>query len=127
MFTDNPTAYIDTFTTHLIYFLSGSTFIGIVAHAVNTFPMPKGATGRWLLGVVQYAVGQRLQANNTLNGHESVMVSKQTMEQARDILSHAPIVGEKIVPVIPGDPNVKRVIVIPDRKDLPIPDRKDQS
>jgi hypothetical protein len=47
-------------------FLSGSVVIGIIAHAVNTFPMPTSPIGRWFLGVIQYAVGQREQASKTL-------------------------------------------------------------
>jgi hypothetical protein len=54
--------------TAVLLFVSGSTFIGIVAHAVNTFPMPKSAIGRWFLGVIQYAVGQRLQGHSTMDG-----------------------------------------------------------
>ena len=54
--------------THIFFFLSGSAALGIVSHAVNTFPTPKTAMGRWFLGVIQYAVGQRMQAYDTLNG-----------------------------------------------------------
>ncbi|HXC04415.1 MAG TPA: hypothetical protein VNZ86_06660 [Bacteroidia bacterium] len=97
----DPTTLFDNFTTHVIYFISGSTFIGLLGHAVNTFPMPKSDIGRWFLGVIQYAVGQRIQSQNTMNGHESVMVPKPVLQQARDIIANAPIVSEKIVPVAP--------------------------
>jgi hypothetical protein len=48
--------------SHALTFLSGSTAMGIVAHAVNTFPQPKSAFWSWVLGTIQYAVGQRTQA-----------------------------------------------------------------
>jgi hypothetical protein len=63
-------ALTDGLLEHVIIFLSGGTALGIIGHAVNTFPVPKSALGRWLLGVIQYAVGQRLQATNTLNNSE---------------------------------------------------------
>lgn len=50
---------------HLVFALSGATALGIVSHAVNTFPVPKNKYGQWLLGVVQYTVGQRLNASKT--------------------------------------------------------------
>jgi len=52
----------------------------IVAHAVNTFPMPKSAIGRWFLGVIQFAVGQRVQAVETLNGGGLAQAQKDTSE-----------------------------------------------
>lgn len=66
--------YVDSLATHLIFFVSGATGLGIVAHAVNTFPQPKSEIGRWFLGVIQYAVGQRAKGLNTLNGHETMDV-----------------------------------------------------
>lgn len=66
--------------THVFFFLSGSTFIGIVGHAVNTFPMPKSAIGRWFLGVLQYAVGQRLQGYNTMNDVGAAQAARDTLE-----------------------------------------------
>ncbi len=78
------------FSTHVVFFLSGSTFIGIVAHAVNTFPMPKSAIGRWFLGVLQYIVGQRMQGTYTLNGGGAAQAvadtaRTQAMRQIADI------------------------------------------
>lgn len=46
--------------------LLGATAIGIVSHAVNNFPQPQNKYAQWLLGVVQYAVGQRQRALETL-------------------------------------------------------------
>ena len=47
--------------------LGGATAFGIVAHAVNTFPQPSNAYAKWLLGTVQFAVGQRMQAQRTMS------------------------------------------------------------
>ena len=52
---------------HLEYFFTGAAGLGIVAHAVNTFPIPKNPYGQWLLGVIQFAVGQRQLAKTTFN------------------------------------------------------------
>lgn len=53
-------------------FLGGSTAIGILGHAVSTFPTPKSAMGQWFLGCIQFIVGQRLQAKQTMGGQENV-------------------------------------------------------
>lgn len=63
---------------HLIYFLSGGTVFGIIAHAVNTFPTPSNKYGAWLLGCIQFAVGQRQVARNTLEGLQTKAVGYQT-------------------------------------------------
>ena len=39
--------------------LTGATGFAILAHAVNTFPVPQSRFGSWALGVIQFAVGQR--------------------------------------------------------------------
>ena len=49
-------------------FLSGATALGLIAHAVNTFPTPSNKYGSWPLGLIQFAVGQRTIASNTLKG-----------------------------------------------------------
>lgn len=53
---------------HLTLFFAGATGIGILSHAVNTFPVPENKYGKWLLGTLQYVVGQRAQAQATMNG-----------------------------------------------------------
>jgi len=50
---------------HVAIWFSGVSMIGIVAHAVNTFPVPQNPYARWALSVVQFIVGQRLQAAQT--------------------------------------------------------------
>jgi len=52
--------------THWADVLTGATVIGVIAHAVNTFPVPTNAYAKWLLGVVQFAVGQREKAEATM-------------------------------------------------------------
>ncbi len=51
--------------------LTGATAVGIIAHAVNSFPTPTNKYGSWLLGVIQFAVGQRYIAANTMQGEQS--------------------------------------------------------
>ncbi len=63
---------------HFFTFVSGAAMLGIIAHAVNTFPMPKSPIGRWFLGVIQFAVGQRLQGTYTLNGGGSAQAALET-------------------------------------------------
>lgn len=53
--------------------LAGGTAIGLLGHAVNTFPTPTNKYGSWFLGVIQWAVGQRVAAGNTLKGQQSVI------------------------------------------------------
>lgn len=60
---------------HIVFFLSGSTAIGVVAHAVNTFPTPKNVYGQWFIGVIQFVVGQRVAAKNTLSGADTMITA----------------------------------------------------
>jgi len=66
---------------HAMVFGSGLSAAVIVAHAVNTFPTPRNRYGAWLLGVIQFAVGQRVAAMNTLNGLQSVVTAAPTEQQ----------------------------------------------
>jgi hypothetical protein len=61
-------SFVNNLAEHLTIFLGGATTMGIIAHAVQTFPVPKNAYGAWLLGVIQFAVGQRERSKNTLQG-----------------------------------------------------------
>jgi len=54
--------------SHIISVISGATFTGIVAHAVNTFPVPSNKYSIWILSVIQFAVGQRDNSAQTLKG-----------------------------------------------------------
>ena len=56
----------------LVSFLAGSTVIGIIAHAVNTFPTPANKYGQWFLGTIQFIVGQRVQGAITVKGQDTV-------------------------------------------------------
>lgn len=55
-------------------FFYGMTFLGIVAHAVNTFPTPKNQYGQWILGIVKFGVGQRAAAANAIRGNDTVSI-----------------------------------------------------
>ena len=57
--------------------LFGATAVGVIAHAVNTFPTPANPYGRWLLGTVQYIVGQRIAGENTQAGLNSVIIPER--------------------------------------------------
>jgi hypothetical protein len=65
-----------------ITFFAGSAFLGIVAHAVNTFPTPVNPYGAWLLGVIQFAVGQRVAAANTFKGLQTMATGMTTVDKA---------------------------------------------
>lgn len=67
--------HLSAFVTH---FFTGVSAVALVAHAVNTFPMPKSAIGRWALGVIQFAVGQRVQGLYTMNGGGSARAALDT-------------------------------------------------
>lgn len=53
------------FGEHASIFFAGASALALIGHAVNTFPVPENKYGKWLLGTVQFGVGQRLQAQNT--------------------------------------------------------------
>lgn len=58
------------FVNHWDDMLLGATAIGIIAHALDTFPVPNNPYAKWLLGTAQYIVGQRSKALATRNGTE---------------------------------------------------------
>jgi hypothetical protein len=72
---------LSNLTTHLIVFFAGASGLGLVAHAVSTFPVPENKYGKWLLGTIQYVVGQRLQGINTLNGHDTKVTPDPTAKE----------------------------------------------
>ncbi len=60
---------------HAATFFSGMTFLGIVAHAVNTFPTPVNPYGQWFLGIIKFTVGQRISGMNAIKGQDTVVVA----------------------------------------------------
>ena len=62
---------VSNFGTHLTVFFAGATGMGLLAHAVNTFPPPENAYAKWLLGTIQWLVGQRMQSQRTFSGDMS--------------------------------------------------------
>ena len=63
--------------------LAGATILGIISHAVSNFPVPENKYGKWLLGTIQYAVGQRLQASATKLGVPSPVIQSSIDYQAK--------------------------------------------
>lgn len=59
---------------HFTTFFAGATALGVVAHAVNTFPTPANKYGQWFLGCIKFAVGQRISAMNAFQGKDTVVV-----------------------------------------------------
>lgn len=57
---------------HVQIFLTGSTALAFVAHMVQTVPTPESKWAQWVLGGVQWLVGQRIRANNTLAGEGTI-------------------------------------------------------
>ena len=51
-----------------------------MAHAVNTFPTPDNPYGQWFLGIVKFAVGQRISGANAIAGLQTE-VTAVTNEQ----------------------------------------------
>ena len=66
---------------HILIFLSGSTALGVLAHAVNTFPTPENKYGQWVLGTIKYAVGQRASAANAIAGNQTEVIAVTNEQQ----------------------------------------------
>jgi len=59
----------DGWIKNAVFIFSGMGGFALIAHAVNSFPVPVNKYGQWLLGVVQFAVGQRIQGKaNVIEG-----------------------------------------------------------
>jgi hypothetical protein len=56
----------------LLGFLGGGVAMSVLAHAVDTFPVPNNAYARWVVGIFQFAVGQRSRSTNTFNNANTV-------------------------------------------------------
>lgn len=61
--------------------LGSATIWAIISHAVQTFPTPANKYGQWCLGTIQYAVGQRERAVNTLAGQDTQATAIQRGHQ----------------------------------------------
>ena len=62
-----------SFWSDAMLVFTGVGGISAIGHIVNTFPTPKNVYGQWLLGSLQYIVGQRVQAQQTASGQANVM------------------------------------------------------
>lgn len=81
---------------HFQIFVSGSTALAFVAHMVQTIPTPESKWAQWLLGGVQWFVGQRIRAANTLAGEGTV-----TKQVPRD--TQNPPAKIDAPPIVPKD------------------------
>ena len=63
---------------HVSMFFGTGLAWSALAHVVNTFPTPQNRYGIWLLGSIQYIVGQRVAASNTFSGKQSVVTAVDT-------------------------------------------------
>jgi len=59
---------------HIEFLFSGATALALVGHAVNSFPTPKNVYGQWFLGVVKFAVGQRISAMAAMSGQDTAAI-----------------------------------------------------
>lgn len=102
---------------HVSIFLAGSTALGIVAHAVNTFPTPENKYGQWFLGCVKFAVGQRVSAAAAIKGSDTVTVEVPRGTGA-GLTKHAEQ-SQRSIDVVPGavivtdEKNAKTETVLP--------------
>lgn len=95
--------------------LTGATVFGIVAHMVNTFPTPKNQYGQWALGVVKFAVGQRISALNAMRGNDTVAVpvaqgTGATVQAMQSKVSDIQVSGDSIT--VTGTQEQKTVIPV---------------
>ena len=54
---------------------SGATGLGVVSHIVQTFPIKDNRWVNWIIGIIQYVVGQRERAVNTLNSNGTLTIA----------------------------------------------------
>src|SRR5438552_17542148 len=54
---------------------SAVTVWNIIAYAVNSMPTPSGVWGQWALGIIKFAVGQKLSAINAIRGQDTVIAA----------------------------------------------------
>ena len=59
-------------TRDVVDVLSGAGVFGVIAHAVATFPTPANKYSAWLVGAIQYGVGQRVAGANTIQGKDTI-------------------------------------------------------
>ena len=94
-------------------FLMGATLLGIIAHGVNSFPTPKNVYGQWFLGIIKFAVGQRLSAMNVMQGKDTVSIAVaqgtvagiQSKSSSMSVGESSITIDEKkhtVIPTVPG-------------------------
>ncbi len=55
--------------------VGGVTIWGVIAYAVNTAPTPEGRWGQWFLGIIKFAVGQYISAQNAIRGQDTLVAA----------------------------------------------------
>ncbi len=74
----------------IVEFLTGATVMGFIGHAVNSFPPQNNAYARWLIGNIQWIVGQRQQAQATrvglTTGEYQVVTAADIGPKLKDIM-----------------------------------------
>lgn len=84
------------FWEHAQIYVTGMFSLSVVGHIVQTFPTPENKYWQWVLGSIQFIVGQRLRATNTIQGEGTL-----TKQVPRDIEN--PPAKIDAPPIIPKD------------------------
>ena len=90
---------------HVEIFFAGSTALGLIAHAVNSFPVPENKYGQWFLGCIKFAVGQRVSAMNAFKGQDTVVASVPrgmgtgTGQASEETKQHTEVTPDKVTNV----------------------------
>lgn len=74
--------------TYVGLWAGGMTFWAAVGHAVNTCPAPDNKWWRWGLGCIQFLVGQRIAAANTVNGLQTMATAVTRDQKAAIVAGH---------------------------------------
>jgi hypothetical protein len=72
---------LNAFGDRVVSFLSDTSVVLIIAHAVNTWPTPKNQYGQWVLGMIKFIVGQRISGTNAFNGLQSEVTAVTTAQK----------------------------------------------
>lgn len=92
--------------------------MGLAGHAVNTFPTPENKYGQWLLGVIKFAVGQRISALNAFQGKDTMVVA--VPQGTGSGLAHASEMATSHTEVTPTEVKVVSEKVIKSETTVPI-------
>ncbi len=68
---------VHNFTRHWDDILFGMFTWSVIGHAVQKFPPSNNPYVNWVIGTIQFAVGQRERAQNTMNGKGTITVPNE--------------------------------------------------